>query len=207
MTRTGVWRRFIDRTARKPEGKWAIKSYSNPRGHYRSFRLIMESLQLNDNDVYCEIGCGGGALLNMAMKKVKSGSAIDHSDAMVAVSMKNNRPYVEQGRVEIVQGNAERLPWESGTFTACASANMFFFVENPGAMLSEAFRVLKPGGRFCMATMGKSIIGKITFGWLFSMRTYSNMEMTSMLGSAGFSNIKVTTTLALTQVCYGEKPL
>ena len=132
MTRTGVWRRFIDRTARKPEGKWAIKSYSNPRGHYRSFRLIMESLQLNDNDAYCEIGCGGGALLNMAMKKVKSGSAIDHSDAMVALSIRNNRPYVEQGRVEIVQGNAERLRGSPARSRHAPAPTCSFLLKIPG---------------------------------------------------------------------------
>lgn len=207
MSSAGAWKRFIDRTARKPEGKWAIKAYSNPRAHYRSFRSIMESLHLNDNDIYCEIGCGGGALLNMVMSKVKAGAAIDHSDAMVALSIKNNRQYVEQGKVEIVQGNAEQLPWESGTFTACASANMFFFIENPGAMLSEAFRVLKPGGRFSMATIGKGLIEKITFGWLYSLRTYSNIEMASMLRSVGFSNIEVKSTMGLMQVCYGEKSI
>ena len=205
MINSGVWKRFIDRTARKPEGKWAIRNYSNPRAHYRSFRSIMKSLDLNDNDIYCEIGCGGGALLNMAMSIVKAGAAIDHSDAMVELSRKNNRRYVEQGKVEIVQGNAEQLPWQSCTFTACASANMFFFVENPGAMLSEVFRVLKPGGRFSMATIGKGFISKITFGWLYSLRTYSDTEMSSMLRSAGFSNIEVKSGTAMMQICYGEK--
>ncbi|OPY70680.1 MAG: Malonyl-(acyl-carrier protein) O-methyltransferase [Syntrophorhabdaceae bacterium PtaU1.Bin034] len=205
MTDSGLLRAFIDRTARKPEGRWARKSYRNPRAHQRSFRLIMEALRLNDNDIYCEIGCGGGALLTMAMAKAKRGAAIDHSREMVEVAMENNRRAVEEGRLEILQGNAERLPWESGSFTACASANMFFFVENPGAMLSEVFRVLKPGGRFSMVTMGNGLLGKITFGWLYSLRTYSDSQMASMLRSAGFSEIRVKSTMGLMQACYGTK--
>ena len=30
-----LFNKFIDRTARKPSGKWAIKNYNNPKTHYR----------------------------------------------------------------------------------------------------------------------------------------------------------------------------
>ncbi len=205
MAGSRLLKAFIDRTARKPEGRWARKNYRNPRAHQRSFGLIMEALCLNDNDIYCEIGCGGGALLAVAMAKARRGAAIDYSKEMVELAVENNRRAVAEGRLEILQGNAEQLPWESGRFTACASANMFFFVENPAAMLSEVFRVLKPGGRFSMVTMGNGFLGKITFGWLYSLRTYSDSEMASMLRAAGFSEIRVKSAMGLMQVCYGEK--
>ena len=70
---------FINRTARKPEGPWAVKSYNEPRAHYRSFRVIMDSLKLSRKDSYCEVGCGGGVLLNMAMERAGKGKALDHS--------------------------------------------------------------------------------------------------------------------------------
>jgi SAM-dependent methyltransferase len=204
MSGLNPWKRFIDKTARKPEGKWAIKNYADPRAHYRSFRIIIEALALRPDDIYCEIGCGGGVLLDMAMSKVKEGVALDHSQAMVALSTEKNRKYVDQGSLEIHMGNAEQLPWDSNRFTACASANMFFFVERPEAMLSEVFRVLKPGGRFSMTTIGSGI-GKITFGWLYKLRTYSDARMTAMLKAAGFANVRVKSTLGMMQVCYGEK--
>jgi len=71
-------------------------------------------------------------------------------------------------------------------------------------MLSEVFRVLKPGGRFSMTTIGSGI-GKITFGWLYKLRTYSDARMTAMLKAAGFANVRVKSTLGMMQVCYGEK--
>jgi ubiquinone/menaquinone biosynthesis C-methylase UbiE len=206
MTGLRLLREFTDRTARKPEGRWARRNYSNPREHRYSFRIIMEALCLNEDDIYCEIGCGGGALLNMAMAKAKRGAAIDHSKEMVELSRENNQRYVEEGRLEVLQGRAEQLPWESGVFTACASANMFFFVENPQAMLSEVFRVLKRRGRFSMVTMGDGLFGKMTFGWLYSLRTYSDREMMSMLKLAGFSEIRAkSTATGLIQICYGTK--
>jgi SAM-dependent methyltransferase len=206
MAGTGILKRFTDRTARRPEGKWARKNYGNPVWHRRSFEIILGELRLDESDAYCEVGCGGGILLRMAMAKAGSGAALDHSDAMVALARENNRDCIDAGRLEIVQGNAERLPWESGRFTACASANMFFFVENPGAMLSEAHRVLKPGGRFSMVTMGDGFLGKITFGWLYSLKTYSDADMKEMLRTAGFTCIKVKSLMGLMQVCHGERP-
>lgn len=205
MTGSGLLRHFTDRTARKPEGRWARKSYSKPGAHRYSFKIIMEALCLNEDDIYCEIGCGGGVLLNMAMPRVRKGKAIDHSREMVELCIENNRLHVDGGRLEVLQGNAEQLPWESDMFTACASANMFFFVENPQAMLMEVFRVLKRGGRFSMVTIGDGLIGRITFGWIYSLKTYSDSEMTSMLATAGFSAITVRSTMGLIQVCYGQK--
>lgn len=200
-----LWRTFVDKTARKPEGKWAIKTYSHPSAHYRGFKIILEQLNLHEDDVYCEIGCGGGVLLNMAMAKVKKGKAIDHSREMVLLAENNNLFSIEEGRLEIVQGNAENLPWPTDSVTACASANMFFFVEQPKSMLREVFRILAPGGRFSMVTMNNGFLGKLTFGWLYALKLYSDREMTTMLTGTGFSNVKVKTKLGMMQVCYGEK--
>ncbi len=196
---------FVNRTARKPEGEWAVKNYRDPKAHYRSFRIIMNDLNLTGDDAYCEVGCGGGVLLNMAMKQAKNGAAIDHSQEMVEVSIDKNSDYIEEKRLEIIQGNAESLPWGKNSFSACASANMFFFVENPDSMLSEVCRVLKPGGRFSMVTMGDGFLSKISFGWLYSLKTYSNKDMELMLRAAGFKNIRVRTERAVFQICYAEK--
>ncbi|MBN1628109.1 MAG: hypothetical protein JW944_16440 [Deltaproteobacteria bacterium] len=58
-----------------------------------------------------------------------------------------------------------------------------------------------------MATTGKGILVKMTFGWLYSLRTYSDAEMEGMFGKAGFTNIRIKSTLGLMQVCYGERPV
>lgn len=198
--------RFIERTAKKPQGAWALKQYADPSAHYWSFKIIMEALDLDKDDIYCEIGCGGGALLKMALSKAGRGAAIDHSQDMIELSTENNREYVEQGRLQVVQGNAEALPWESDRFTACACANMFFFVEHPEAALAEIFRVLAPGGRFSMVTAGNGLLVRMTMGWFYRLRSYPDHVMAAMMKTAGFSNIRVISKKAgFAQVCYGGK--
>lgn len=183
-----------------------MKHYAHPKAHYRSFQIIMDALALKEDDEYCEIGCGGGVLLNMAMSIVDRGAAIDHSWEMVTLSSQKNQEYIDRGRLEIVQGNAEGLPWESEHFTACASANMFFFVENPRAVLSEVFRILAPGGRFSMVTVGKSVLTRVTFGWLYGLNLYTDSAMASMMQEVGFRTIRVSSgKTGFFQACYGEK--
>lgn len=197
---------FIEKTAKKPRGNWALKHYAHPKAHLHPFKIIMERLNIGPDDRYCEIGCGGGFLLHMAMQHAAAGAAIDHSREMVALSQEKNREFINQDRLEVVLGNAESLPWDTGSFTACASANMFFFVENPGAVLSEVNRILAPGGRFAMVTAGKGLLSWASFGWLYQLNTYSDKTMTQMMHKAGFCNVRVNSgfTRAL-QVCQAEK--
>ncbi len=82
---------------------------------------------------------------------------------------------------------------------------MFFFVKNPQQVLNEIFRVLAPGGRFAMVTMNKSLLTKLTFGWLYGLRTYSNRKMISMMKKAGFKKVRVKSKFRLMQICYGER--
>ena len=196
-------RNFIDRTARKPYGERAKKIYNDPKAHYKSFRIILDKLHLTGDDEYVEIGCGGGVLLEQALQVVSRASAIDHSADMIETAKRKLHDIAPE-RIDLVNGDATELPWDNGSFSAAASANMFFFVEEPQKVLNEIFRVLRPGGRFAMVTMGNSILGKITFGWLFSLNTYSDRKMTAMLELAGFRNIEVKSGLNPIQVCYAE---
>lgn len=197
---------FIDRTARSPHGKKAMRTYNNPWAHYRSFRIILEKLALRQEDAYFEIGCGGGILLRQALEKVATAAAVDHSEDMVALSRRNNEAAVREGRAEVVQGDVAALPWADDHFSAGASANMFFFVEKPQEALNEACRVLRPGGRFAMVTLADSLIAKLTFGWLYQLRLYSDAEMRAMLETAGFSQVEVRTRCFFYQTCFAVKP-
>ena len=48
---------------------------------------------------------------------------------MVQIAIEKNQEAVSEGRVEIVQGDAESLPWGDNSFTCATAANVFFFIE------------------------------------------------------------------------------
>src|SRR2546428_8306301 len=55
-------------------------------------------------------------------------------------------------RVQTVSADAEALPYRDESFDAVAATEVLEHVDEPGRMLSEATRVLRPGGRFFMTT-------------------------------------------------------
>lgn len=200
--------KFIDMIARRPSGWLGKKMYSNPKGHYKAFRLTLEKLALKPDDIFLEIGCGGGVLLNMALESVAQAKAIDHSPDMVRLARERNKESLSDGKVEIVQGNAESLPWGDNSFT-CATANqMFFFIDKPTIVLNEFYRVLKLGGRLVITSMGASgsILPRLLFlPWARSLRLYKSQEMESMLKEAGFQTADVANMEGFIQLSYAEK--
>jgi ubiquinone/menaquinone biosynthesis C-methylase UbiE len=198
--------KFVDMTARRPSGWLGKRMYHNPRGHYKAFRLTLDKLQLKPDDIFLEIGCGGGVLLGMALESVTQAKAIDHSPDMVRIARDRNKEALSEGRVEIVHGDAESLPWDDNLFTCAAAAEMFFFLEDPMIVLKEFYRVLKTGGRLVITSIEASILPRLLFlPWARSMHLYKNHEMESMLKEAGFQMADVTNMEGFTQLSYAVK--
>jgi ubiquinone/menaquinone biosynthesis C-methylase UbiE len=181
--------------------------YANPRAHYRAFHLTLDKLALKPGDIFLEIGCGGGVLLNMALESVTHAKAIDHSPDMVRIARDMNKEALSVGRVEIIRGDAESLPWDDHSFTCATAAEMFFFIEDPMIVLQEFYRVLKPGGRLVITSIEASILPRLLFlAWSRSMHLYTNQEMESMLKEAGFQTPDVANMGRFIQLSYAEKP-
>src|SRR5439155_807663 len=62
------------------------------------------------------------------------------------------RPGSTAARVRIVRADAESLPFRDESFDAVVATEVLEHLDEPGRMLSEARRVLRPGGQFFMTT-------------------------------------------------------
>ncbi len=58
-----------------------------------------------------------------------------------------NHSFNKSRKVNYLEGNAENIPFQDNTFDSVVSTLIYCSVDNPELVLSEVFRVLKPGGR------------------------------------------------------------
>lgn len=75
---------------------------------------------------------------------------LDPSEEMLEIGAKKLRSLGREGQIALVQGVAENLPFEDGTFDAVTIAFGIRNTVDPLKSLQEMRRVLKPGGRACI---------------------------------------------------------
>jgi len=189
--RLGDW--ITDRRARRPSGPQSRATYRDPLYHRPNFKVILNVLGLTQNDYLLEVGCGGGAFLEDALKSGCKAAAIDHSLEMVRLAGEVNREAIDQHRLEIRQGDAGLLPFPDDTFTCAVMTGVFGFLQEPLKALSEVRRKLTKGGRFVLFTAAKELRGTPAAPEPVASRLffYEDQELEELARKAGFADVKV----------------
>ena len=106
-----------------------------------------------------EIGPGPGYVGLEWLKKSEDGvlTALEISPEMIRLAEKNAREYGLAERVTYQEGNALGMPFQDASFDAVFSNGSLHEWENPVLVFTEIARVLKPGGRFCVADMRRNV--------------------------------------------------
>jgi SAM-dependent methyltransferase len=187
----GIW--LTDRRARRPSGAQSRSIYRDPLYHYPNFYVLLELLSLSSDDYLVEVGCGGGAFLNMALQSGCRAAAIDHSLEMVQLAREVNQEAVRADRLEIQLAGATSLPFPDGAFTAAVMTGVLGFLAEPVSALEELRRVLATGGR--LAVLGSDIKLKGTPAAPEPMASYlhfySDDEFRQLALDAGFEQVEV----------------
>ena len=117
-----------------------------PEGMKRRL-LAFEALDLVPGLRVLEIGCGGGQLAgDVAMAVGADGHyvVLDPSEEQLAVA---RAAHADTANIRFVAGDAAALPFEDGGFDRVVAVNTLEYIPDTAAVLAEAQRVLKPGGR------------------------------------------------------------
>ncbi len=137
----------------KPEGAAGTEMlhYMNEE-HADLTEWGLQLLSYEEHDRILDIGCGGGATLKRLTNLAPGGSfvGVDYAEASVALSRETNADAVAAGKMEIVSGAVQALPFSDATFTKAVTVESFYFWEDPVGSLSEVRRVLKDGGVFLL---------------------------------------------------------
>jgi SAM-dependent methyltransferase len=100
-----------------------------------------------------DIGCGAGTDLLLAARKVGATGKAIGVDMTPAMADKTRAGARDMGltHVEVRVGDALELPIESGTVDVVISNGVINLTPDKDRAYAEAFRVLRPGGRFQLA--------------------------------------------------------
>jgi SAM-dependent methyltransferase len=191
LNRIREWRidRMTDRVARRPHGRQARKVYGADDAHSFAWEPVLAALQLTPDDELLDVGCGGGVFLRRALETGCSAVGVDHSHDMVQLARK-----ITGGRAPIVHASADRLPFESGAFTAVSSLVAFFFFPDPVAALREFHRVVDPErGRIAVYTTPPELKGTPAAPYPLATRGhfYEDAELEAHARKAGFRDVEV----------------
>lgn len=175
--------------------------------HGEVTKWAFDFLQVHEGDRILDIGCGGGAALSRLSERITSGhlTGIDYSGVSVEMSQKWNAEDIEKGKMDIIKGSVEELPFEDESFDKIVSVESLYFWPDPAENLKEVFRVLKKGGVFMPVLdvykkegLDESILQNVD---RFNMFIPTRDEFRSLMENAGFTDIKIHTQEGTDWIC------
>jgi len=138
-----------------------------------------------------DVGCGGGKNLQRILNHSKSINAIgiDISPTSVKTSVRKNRRAVKSGRLQVVQGSVEALPFASNLFDLVTAVESVHYWDIEKGV-SEVYRTLKKGGQFLIVNETQTSDGLDAYLAEVGFKVYTKQQLESYLKKAGFSKIR-----------------
>jgi arsenite methyltransferase len=158
-------------------------------------------LALEPGQTVLDLGSGGGIdVLLSAQRVVPGGKAygLDMTDEMLALARENQRK-AGATNVEFLKGTIEAIPLPDNTVDVIISNCVINLSSDKDTVLREAFRVLKPGGRFAVSDV--VVRGDVPAEVRRSMELWvgciagalEEQEYAAKLRDAGFADVEIET--------------
>ncbi|MBY0502942.1 MAG: arsenite methyltransferase [Bryobacteraceae bacterium] len=158
--------------------------------------------QLQPGEVVLDLGSGGGIDVLLSAKRVgPTGKAfgLDMTDEMLALARANQKKSGIEN-VEFLKGEIEHIPLPDNSVDVIISNCVINLSADKNQVMREAFRVLKPGGRFAVSdvvTRGEMLpeIREKVLLWVGCIAgALEENDYRARLTSAGFTNVELEPT-------------
>lgn len=159
-------------------------------------------VDLSHGETVLDLGSGGGLDVLLSSQRVgPSGRAygLDMTDEMLELARSNARE-AGAGNVEFLKGRIEEIPLPDASVDVVISNCVINLAPDKDAVLREAYRVLRPGGRFAVSDV--VVLGELAEGIRRDMEAWAGCvagaleegEYAEKLVAAGFGDVEVQVT-------------
>jgi len=141
----------------------ALSFWQDPRWR----RALVDTLTVRDGQRILDVATGTGMVAAEILGRAQcTVVGIDQSAAMLGRA--RVRFQGESGeRIELVEGEAEALPFEDQSFDGLSVTYLLRYVEDPAAVVAELARVVRPGGRVASLEFGVPPLAPARIAWRF----------------------------------------
>lgn len=142
--------------SRAAEQNWADSVAGDMERHYSPGRtweaLARTALPLLEAGDVLDIASGDGVLAELVAPHARRYVCIDTSARVVATASERLR---RLPNVEVREGDMHALPFADASFDLVVLMHALTYSERPAQAVAEAARVLRPGGRLLLSSLGK----------------------------------------------------
>jgi arsenite methyltransferase len=158
--------------------------------------------KLQPGEVVLDLGSGGGIDVLLSAKRVSPGGkayGLDMTDEMLSLARENQKK-AGVGNVEFLKGQIEDVPLPDNSVEVVISNCVINLSADKDRVLAEAFRVLRPGGRFAVSDV--VVKGDVPAEVRRSIELWvgcvagalQDSEYASKLAAAGFVDVSIEPT-------------
>lgn len=157
-----------------------------------SCKDVAQRLKHTEYESLLDIGCGTGFLIDMLQKQKNAlYCGLDLSPEMLKMAKQK----LPEG-VYLTEGSADSLPYEDKSFDVVTCIQSFHHYPKPEKSMTEAYRVLKPGGLYILSDTGMGNYPKLIYSIYNNLivkklntgdyAAYSKWDIQNLMTSSGF---------------------
>ncbi len=171
------WKRLA-RQLRQPQGPSGLEvARRMNKANEFLYDFTLDEMLVSNNQSILEIGFGNGQFFYKQFNRAEELriTGLDASDDMIREASTINQDYLQQGKLVLIKGQSDKMPFNSGSFDIIFCINVAYFWDDPQDHLIEIHRILKPGGRLYTTIRTPESLAAMPFSQ-YGFKTYTVEE-------------------------------
>ncbi|HEV8061332.1 MAG TPA: class I SAM-dependent methyltransferase [Gemmataceae bacterium] len=158
-------------------------------------RMLLAALNPGENKIL-DIGCGTGSFAARLLESRPQASVCGLDLSAGMLTQCHRRLHAAEGRLQLVRGDSQRLPFADNTFDALTCSHSFHHYPRQDLVAAEMHRVLRPGGRLFIVDgdrdrlWGRLVYDVVVVAMEGAVKHLSRAAFRALYAHAGFVNVQ-----------------